>query len=288
MTGRLARLHRYPVKGLAGQALDRITVTTGDGLPGDRRFAIAAGGTEYDEARPHWLRKQAFVILMRDGDEVLARLASRYEDDGTVLVATPPGSAACRFDLCTAAGRGDAALMLNALLGPRHDGPVRVIAAGALSFTDIPQNGLSIINLASLDDFARRIGRPVDPLRFRANCYLDGLPAWCERDWIGRTIRMGDVELAIDAHIRRCNATQVDPATATRDLDTVRLLKTHYNHVDLGLYAQVTRGGSLQVGAPVDVGTATRASNDTILRRALFYANNAWILAKSTLINPRR
>jgi uncharacterized protein YcbX len=225
-------------------------------------------------------------MLMRDGDEVLARLACRYEDDGTVLVATPPGSAACRLDLCTAAGRSDAARMLNALLGPRRDGPVRIVAAGTLSLTDIPQNGLSIINLASVADFARRLGRPIDPLRFRANAYLDGLPAWTERDWIGRTVRIGDVELAIEAHIRRCNATQVDPTTATRDLDTVRLLKTHYGHVDLGLYARVVRGGLLTIGAPVDVGAG--GANDTSLRRAVFYAKNAWILAKSTLTSPRR
>ncbi len=286
MAARLARLYRYPVKGLAGQALDRIVVALRDGIPGDRRFAIAAGGTEYDETRPHWLRKQAFVMLMRDGDEALVRLACRYEDDGTVLIATPPGSVARRLDLCTAAGRGDAAHMLNALLGPRRDGPVRVVPAGTLSLTDIPQNGLSIINLASIDDFARRVGRPVDPLRFRANAYLDGLPAWSERDWIGRTVRLGDVDLTIDAHIRRCNATQVDPTTGTRDLDTVRLLKTHYGHVDLGLYARVTRGGLLAVGAPIEVGAQT--AGDTALRRALFYAKNAWTLATSTLPSPRR
>jgi uncharacterized protein YcbX len=286
VAGWLARLYRYPVKGLAGQALDRIVVAVRDGIPGDRRFAIAAGGTEYDETRPHWLRKHAFVMLMRDGDEVLARLACSYEDDGTVLVATAPGSVTWRLDLCTATGRGDAAQMLNALLGPRRDGPVRIVPAGALSLTDIPQNGLSIINLASVADFARRLDRPVDPLRFRANAYLDGLPAWRERDWIGRTVRIGGVELAIEAHIRRCNATQVDPTTGTRDLDTVRLLETHYGHVELGLYARVVRGGLLTVGAPVEIGT--EPASDTPLRRALFYAKNAWILAKSTLTTPRR
>ena len=163
---------------------------------------------------------------------------------------------------------------------PSPDGPGTSPPPARLSLTDIPQNGLSIINLASVDDFARRVGRPVDPLRFRANCYLDGLPAWSERAWIGGTIRIGDVELAIDAHIRRCNATQVDPSTGTRDLDTVRLLKTHYGHVDLGLYARVTRSGTLTIGAPVEIGTHT--TNDTMLRRALFYAQNAWTLAKST------
>jgi uncharacterized protein YcbX len=288
VTGRLARLHRYPVKGLAGEALERIAVAAGDGLPGDRRFAIVTGRTAFDDAHPRWLRKESFVMLMRDGDETLARLRCAYEDDGAILIATPPAEIPRRLDLRTAAGRAEATQLVNALLGRRSDGPVRVVAAGALSLTDIPQNGLSIINLASVDDLARRLGRPVDPLRFRANCYLDGVPAWAEREWIGRTVRIGDVELKLVAHIRRCNATQVDPTTATRDLDTVRLLKTHYGHVDLGLYADVTRAGTLRVGAPVEVSATTRAPSHTTLRRAVFYAKNAWILAKTTLTKTRR
>jgi uncharacterized protein YcbX len=28
-------------------------------------------------------------------------------------------------------------------------------------------------------------GRPVDPLRFRANLYVEGWPAWVENDWTG-------------------------------------------------------------------------------------------------------
>ncbi len=286
MPGRLARLFRYPVKGLAGEPLDTVDVAAGAGIPGDRRFAIARGRTPYDDARPRWLRKEAFVMLMRDGDETLARLVCGWETEGAVLLASSPGDGTRRFDLRTVGGRTDAAAMLNALLGPRTDGPVRVVVAGGLSLTDIPENGLSIVNLASVEDFGRRIGRDVDPLRFRANCYVDGVPAWSERGWIGRTIRIGDVAVTADAHIRRCNATQVDPTTATRDLDTVRLLRSHYGHMELGVYAHVVQAGSLSVGAAVEAPTST--SSDTTLRRALFYAKNAWILSKSIITPPRR
>jgi uncharacterized protein YcbX len=286
--GRLARLYRYPVKGLAGEALDRIDVAAGAGLRGDRRFAIATGRSHYDDAHPRWLRKDAFVMLQRDGDEALARIGAAYEADGAVLIATLPGEPPRRFDLTSARGRADATEMLNALLGARPDGRVRMVGAGTLSLTDIPQNGLSIVNLASVEDVARRVGRPVDPLRFRANGYLDGLPAWCERDWVGRRVRLGDVEIAIDAHIRRCNATQVDPTTAARDLDTVRLLKTHYGHVELGLYAHVIRSGTLTVGNPVDASDAFGTARAGPVRRAIFYASNGWILAKSLLARRRR
>jgi uncharacterized protein YcbX len=152
---------------------------------------------------------------------------------------------------------------------------------GTLSLTDIPQNGLSIVNLASVADFAKKIGQDVDPLRFRANVYVDGLPAWAERDWIGGTIHAGEVALAIGAHIQRCNATQVDPATGTRNLETIRLLRTHYGHFEMGVYAEVTRGGRLMVGSPV--AGAASAGGSGRLGRALFYAKNGWILLRSRL-----
>jgi len=280
----LERLYRYPVKGLGPEPLASAVIATGDGMPGDRRFAIARGRTAYDDAHPVWLRKESFVMLMRDGDERLAALRCAYEAEGTVLVATPPDGTACRADLATPAGRDEAAAMLNRFLGPRADGAVRVVAAGSLSLTDIPQNGLSIINLASVEDFARRLDRPLDPLRFRANVYLAGLPAWAERAWIGHRIALGSLVVAVNAHIQRCNATQVDPTTAARDVETVRLLRQHYGHVDMGVYAEVVQGGRVAVGDPVrDTDGAPAIAVGPGIRRALFYVKNGWILARSRL-----
>jgi uncharacterized protein YcbX len=198
-----------------------------------------------------------------------------------MLTLTWPGGAPYSADLSTADGRAAASRILNAHLGPRPDGPARVVSAGTLSLTDIPQNGLSIVNLASVADFARRIGRAVDPLRFRANVYVDGLPAWAERDWIGGTIHAGEVGLAIGAHIQRCNATQVDPATGARDLDTIRLLRAQYGHFEMGVYAEVVRGGRLAVGAPIAPTAPSGRSGR--LGRALFFAKNGWILLRSRL-----
>jgi uncharacterized protein len=278
----VARLYRYPVKGLGAEPVADAAVARGAGMPGDRRWAIAPGRTVYDDAHPGWRRKEAFVILMRDGDERLAALRCVFEDDGTVLVATPPDGPSWRADLRTADGRRNAGAALDALLGLRPDGSMRVVSAGPLSLTDIPQNGLSVINLASVDDFARRIGRPVDPLRFRANVYVAGLPAWAEREWIGRRIAIGSLVVAVDAHIQRCKATQVDPATAARDLDTVRLLREHYGHVEMGVYAEVVQGGRVAVGDPVTPGAAP-ATAAPGLRRALFFVKAGWVLLRSRL-----
>jgi uncharacterized protein YcbX len=79
---------------------------------------------------------------------------------------------------------------------------------------------ISLINHASIAALARTIGAPVDPLRFRANVYLECLPAWAEHEWLGREITIGAARPRVVSAITRCPATQVNPpwASATSTL----------------------------------------------------------------------
>jgi uncharacterized protein YcbX len=38
----------------------------------------------------------------------------------------------------------------------------------------------------------------IDPLRFRANLYIDGARPWEEFDWIGADISIGDTGFRVD------------------------------------------------------------------------------------------
>ena len=59
-------------------------------------------------------------------------------------------------------------------------GPLKVVDAPGHRFMDHPKGDVSIINLASVRDLEAKLGRPVDPLRFPGNVYVDGWPAWAE------------------------------------------------------------------------------------------------------------
>ncbi len=50
--------------------------------------------------------------------------------------------------------------------------------------------------------------------------------------------------------ITRCAATQVNPATAERDLDIVAALGS-FDHTNLGVYAEVVAGAEIAVGDPL-------------------------------------
>jgi uncharacterized protein YcbX len=245
----LARLYRFPVKGLQGTPLDSATLTAGQGLEHDRRFAVALGRTRIDPSAPRWLPKQWFVMLMRDTE--LARVSCRLDAEAETIELALDGRPTCRAAWRTAEGRGRLDAWLNDVAGSRRDGPAHFVTAGDTSFTDVPQNCLSLVNLASVRELARQVGRDVDPLRFRANLLIDGLPAWGEFDWIGQEVRVGEATLRIPARIPRCAATGVDPTTGVRDMNVVKALRAAYGHYDMGVYAEVVRGGRVRVADTV-------------------------------------
>ena len=119
-------------------------------------------------------------------------------------------------------------------------GPPKVLHAPGFSFSDVAAKVVSIINLASVADLENYVGAPVDPLRFRANLYVTGWPAWQELDMVGRQISIGNgVRAKIVKRIVRCAATNVDPATGARDLEIPNTLMKTFGHADCGIYAQV-------------------------------------------------
>jgi uncharacterized protein YcbX len=89
---------------------------------------------------------------------------------------------------------------------------------------------------------------PVHPLRFRANLYVSGWPAWHEFDLLGRTLAIGDARLKVVKRIVRCAAVNVDPETAARDLNIPQTLMRRLGHADCGIYAEVVAGGAIGVG----------------------------------------
>ena len=68
-----------------------------------------------------------------------------------------------------------------------------------------------------------------------------------------REITLGGARLRVIAPITRCAATEVNPATAERDLDIVGALLRHFGHNLMGIYAEVTEGGAIAVGDTLTV-----------------------------------
>lgn len=249
-TPHVAALYRYPVKGLSPEPLAEAALLPGGTMPADRMWAIEAIPGKFDPARPAHLPKIVFYMLMRD--ERLAALRTRYDDATTTLsVATADGSASVVGSLGSAGGRASIESFLAGFLGDSRRGTPRILAAPGHSFSDVKEKCVHVINLASLRALERIGGRPIEPVRFRANVFLDGLPAWSELDLIGRDIRVGDLLLRGLKRTERCTATNVDPATGKRDMAIPGMLQTALGHADFGIYMMVMSPGVLRRGDAV-------------------------------------
>ena len=251
-------LYRYPVKGLSPEALGRAALTAGEYFPGDRLYAIENGPSGFDAAAPAHQPKIKFLMLMRN--ERLATLRTRHDDASGALVIVRDGQEAVEANLATAEGRAAIEAFFRDFMPRELRGDPKVIAAPAgFRFTDSRRGYVSIINLASVAALETVIGAPVDPLRFRANLYVEGWPAWGEFDLVGREIAIGAARLKVTKRIERCAATDVDPVTGMRDLSIPRTLMQAYGHTDCGVYAEVRTGGTIAAGDRIETAQAQEA-----------------------------
>ena len=239
-------IYRYPVKGLTPEPLDRTALSPGQTLAADRRYAIENGPSGFDPAEPKWLAKPHFLMLQRD--EWLAPLQTHFDDASHVLTIRHNGTVAAQGDLETAAGRAAIEQFFSVRFAGQIKGPPKVLTSPGHSFSDVAHKVVSIINLASLRAIENMVGHPVHPLRFRANLYVEGWPAWHEFDLLDRTLAIGDVRMKVVKRIVRCAAVNVDPDTGERDLAIPHALQRRLGHGDCGIYAEVTTGGAIAVG----------------------------------------
>jgi uncharacterized protein YcbX len=250
MTGRIASLWRHPVKGFTPERLATAALAAGGFFPCDRIYAVEDGPSGFDPAAPAWVPKQRFTVLARIAQ--LARVRTAYDETTGVFTASAAGAQDFFGALNEPAGREAFAAWLAAFLADDARGPLNVVQAPGHRFSDHPRGFVSIVNLASVRDFEARLGQPVDPLRFRANVYVEGWPAWAEEDLApDAPLALGPVEARVLSPIVRCAATHVDPATGVRDIDLVPALHAHYGHPHCGIYVSITAGGAIAEGDAV-------------------------------------
>lgn len=236
-------IHRYPVKGLSGEALAGANLDIGRGIPHDRRWGITGGkadgcGDDPGCEGPGFLTVREHAeftgISASVGGE--GRLRLRLRDGTTVLDEPADGPELSRK---AAAAIGDSlGLEGLALVDHAHD-----------PLWDYPGAFLSLINLASVRDLSAKAGADLDVRRFRGNIILECREPWAEIGWVGHDIRVGSgLVLRVVREIPRCKATCIDPDTARLDVPVPMRLREHYGHKNFGVLAAPITAGALSPG----------------------------------------
>ncbi len=170
---RVTDIFRHPIKGLGADSIPETALNTDRPLPLDRQWAILQEG-QVDTGG--WQKRRTFGHVARSPKLAQTRTEST---DGALKVThpdLPPLS-------CTPDTDGPRLLAwLRSIWGEELQPAKTLIAAPPTGMTDADYPSVSIMSHASLGALAQAAGRPLSPLRFRGNIWVDGLPPWAENE----------------------------------------------------------------------------------------------------------
>ncbi len=250
---RVVGINRYPVKSLQGEQLSETTIDP-TGLDGDRRWGIVEAETgKVWSAKRHGALLEASasttaegpIITLPDGTEIAPDDPTRDAQLSEWL-----GSAVA---LHSASDSGDRIYEASLDLDPDVDVFDMPMTSGR--FLDL--SPVHVLTTASL-----RAGSAAHPQgnwtadRFRPSILVDATEDdFVENDWVGKTVRVGEVELDVILPTVRCVMTTraQPPRDIERDLDVFKTIN-RVNQQNLGVYANVTQPGTVRLGDPVALG----------------------------------
>jgi uncharacterized protein YcbX len=243
-----------PVKGLALVHPDELDVDV-HGVADNRRFyLIREDGRRYEITRDG---RTSLVLPAYDSE---VETLSLHFPDGTVVDGRVEldGEVVTDFYGRPVSGRvvrGRWAEALSDFIGK----PLRIVKADKPAGGVDRDNGpVSLVSEASVAELARQAGLDkIDGRRFRMLITVSGCEPHEEDEWVGRDVRIGEVVVRVLEQVARCAATTYSPETGTRDLDSLRIIKSYRGaregkHLDFGIYGEVVQPGRVAVGDSVD------------------------------------
>ena len=242
MTWTLDQIWRHPIKGIGAERLDAVTLAEGLPLPLDRAWAVLEVG---GDATDGWRSCRNFLRGAK-GPSLMAVMA---RTEGTLIHLSHPDLDDIAIDT-----NGDPQALFDWLkpIYPENRQPAAsFVTSPAIGMADSNYASISIVNHASRRALSQKVGKDLDPRRFRGNLWIDGMAPWEEFDLIGKTLTIGDTRLEIIERNTRCRATEANPDTGKRDANTLRALEDGWGHQDFGVYAMVRHGGPITAGDTV-------------------------------------
>jgi uncharacterized protein YcbX len=242
----VASLWRHPIKSHGREALDAVTLTKGQTMPFDRRWAVTHEQTKFDSAHPKWEKCRNFMIGAVNPS--IAGIWARFDEGRGIMHLQHVQTGEISFDPDDPI---DVTRFLNwiaPLTAHIASQPTALVSAGERGMTDTPFPSLTVMNTASHDAVATQLGQALEPERWRGNIWLDGAKPWAEWDWIGQDLRIGTATLRMQERCVRCNHTNANPVTGVRDVDTLGALRDGWDHTDIGVYCEVIESGHIKIG----------------------------------------
>jgi MOSC domain-containing protein len=210
----VAELWRYPVKSMRGEMLQEAEVFT-TGIRGDREIVVLSAARQR-------------VITSRTHHRLLGLQGGISSDTGKATIDGIPWD-------------DPAALVLVEKAAGEAVELVRV--PGTERFDVLPL-------LVATDGAIRAIG--LDRRRFRPNILIGGVEGRAERQWEGKRLQMGEVEIHAAQLRARCVMTTYDPDTLEQDRTVLFRIVSDFGGT-MALDCSVVKAGKIRVGDAVTV-----------------------------------
>ena len=230
--GRISAIFRYPVKSMAGEALD-VARLSWHGIAGDRRLAFRRLN---DKSGFPWLsasKLPALILYKPFGIDI------NTGDPLPTHVRTPDGNV---YELRSNELRED--------VSHRFGSDVELMN---LKHGIFDEGQISVISLSTMQCVERESRREIDLRRFRPNVVIETKndEPFEEDKWVGQTLMFGDPNSGAGVRItmrdERCVMVNFDPDTAEKDAEVMKTV-VRLNENCAGVYATVIKAGELRVG----------------------------------------
>ena len=252
MNGIISSIYFSPIKSLSFTNIESCEIKKNLGILNDRKFAFSrvvdAEKALLIEKNPNERKLNNFLSLKNS--PVLNKYKFTYKGNKLALILGGEEQISI-----TADDLDQRSKLINKLIDLESSlmKPMFLLQNNEFPFYDTSSsnkvfNSISLINLNSIEDFEKRINQRVEFQRFRGNFYVDGIDAWEERKWIGKTIKIDNVLFKVERNIPRCVAINLKPKTDNSDLNLLQSLKKAYNHFDMGIYLRSLNEGKIKVG----------------------------------------
>lgn len=257
---RVVALYRYPLKGFTPEHCATLTVLPEGRAAGDRVLALRFANAPV--ADDQWCRKYEGVVLANTPG--LARLSTQFDHRqlrlkialGDKVLAEEGLDDAGRKRMTEALTTYVLSLREHPLRNHPDRLPLKLIGDGVTPrYQDNEAGQVTLHSRETITSAATALRDPkLSEHRFRSNIAIEGLEAWAEQSWLGRSIRIGGVEFDVVKSKVRCLATHANPASGERDLQVMQGLMRSFAQKEptLGV-GMLTRGagGEIRVGDEV-------------------------------------
>ena len=261
MSINISSIHYCPVKSVSFQNIDKCKIDKNTGIIGDRIFAFSQNldleQSKLFEKNPDERKGKWNKILTLKNTPVLNKYNFLYQENKLTLTNNEKEIITInaddddeRNDLAKKLIELESSLKKDIKLMKNEEHP---FYDTSISNKSAFRNSISLLNINSIQDFENKIDKKIQTSIFRGNLYFDGIEAWKERSWIGKTLKINNITFKVEKNIPRCVAINLQPKSNDNSFNLLKVLKQTYNHFDMGIYLTPLEDGEINLLDKIEI-----------------------------------